>query len=131
MPEDNSVKDRFLAWLSGTVSPAQLSDLYVVFDDVERYCISMRIVTKPILSITNLDVIKNVIGTLEKDRSFRNHFKRNLAKIDSFLKPVADTQKRICVIAVLSALVDFKFNAIIALRVAVENRVRLVTVLVD
>lgn len=86
MPEDNSVKDRFLAWLSGTVSPAQLSELYVVFDDVERYCISMRLVTKPILSITDINVIKNVIETLEKDRSFRTHFKRNLSKIDSFLK---------------------------------------------
>ena len=45
--------------------------------------------------------------------------------------PVADTQKRISVVAVLAALVDFKFHAEIALRVTIKDGVGLVIVLVN
>ena len=45
--------------------------------------------------------------------------------------PVADTQNRISVVAVLSALIDFKFHAEITLAVTVKYRVGLVIVLVN
>ena len=45
--------------------------------------------------------------------------------------PVADTQKRISVVAILAALVDFKFHAEIALAVTVKYRVGFVVVLVN
>ena len=45
--------------------------------------------------------------------------------------PVADTQKRISVVAVLAALVDFKFHAEIALAVAIKYRGGFVIVLVN
>ena len=45
--------------------------------------------------------------------------------------PVADTQKRISVVAVLTALVDFKFHAEIALAVAIKYRGGFVIVLVN
>ena len=40
--------------------------------------------------------------------------------VDMLRNPVADTQNRISVVAVLAALVDFKFHAEIALAVAVK-----------
>jgi len=45
--------------------------------------------------------------------------------------PVADTQKRISVVAVLATLVDLKFHAKIALAVTVKDRVGLVAVFVN
>ena len=45
--------------------------------------------------------------------------------------PVADTQKRISVVAVLAALVDFKFHAEISLAVTVKNGFGFVVVLVN
>ena len=51
--------------------------------------------------------------------------------VDVLRNPVADTQKRISVVAVLAALVDFKFHAKIALRVTIKDGVGLVIVLVN
>ena len=46
-------------------------------------------------------------------------------------KPVADTQKRVRIIADLAALVDFKFHAVIALAVAKEDGVGFIAILVN
>ena len=51
--------------------------------------------------------------------------------VDMLRNPVADTQKRISIVAVLAALVDFKFHAEITLAVAVKYRFGLVVVLVN
>ena len=51
--------------------------------------------------------------------------------VDVLRKPVADVQKRIRIVTALAALVDLKFHAEIALRVAVKYRVRLVAVFVN
>ena len=51
--------------------------------------------------------------------------------VDVLRNPVADTQKRISVVAVLTALVDFKFHAEITLAVTVKYRVGLVAVFVN
>ena len=51
--------------------------------------------------------------------------------VDVLCNPVADTQKRISIIAILAALIDFKFHAEITLAVTVKYRVGLVVVLVN
>ena len=51
--------------------------------------------------------------------------------VDMLRNPVADTQKRISIISILSALVDFKFHAEITLAVTVKYGVRLVVILVN
>ena len=51
--------------------------------------------------------------------------------VDMLRNPVADTQKRISIIAVLTALVDFKFHAEITLAVTVKYRFGLVAVFVN
>lgn len=86
MSENIIIQKQFYTWLSGMVSSARLSELNTVFDDVEKYCIAMRIIPLPILSITDTSKINEVIKTLEIDRSFREHFKHNLPTIFLFLK---------------------------------------------
>ena len=51
--------------------------------------------------------------------------------VDMLRNPVADTQKRISVVAVLAALVDLKFHAEIPLAVTIKDRVGLVVVFVN
>lgn len=86
MSENQIIQKQFFTWLSSTVSSSRLSELNTVFGDVDKYCIAMRIIPHPILSITDTSEINEVISTLEKDRSFSNHFKHNLSTIFLFLK---------------------------------------------
>ncbi|MGN0683553.1 MAG: hypothetical protein ACI4JY_07740 [Oscillospiraceae bacterium] len=90
---------------------------------MERYCISMRIVKKPILSITDIDVIKDIIGKLEKNRSFRIRFKRNLSKIDSFLKLYIQFLKNNPDLSVQAVTLPEKHNTGVAKKVNNTERI--------
>lgn len=86
MPESESVRNMFLEWLSGTVSPALLSELYFIIDETEKYCINRRIISQPFLSTTDISTLQNNIRVLNADRYFRMRFRRNMAKINSFFQ---------------------------------------------
>lgn len=74
MSDNRNVQEQFFAWLSKFVSGSQLSELYLVIDDIDRYCISMRITSRSFVSITDPSIVKKVIEVIKNDRSFRCHY---------------------------------------------------------
>lgn len=82
-----SVEELFYQWLSARVSPAQLSEFYMAFTDIESFCISRKILHKPLFQTTNLDVLREVLRTVESNKVFRfSHNKRFLRKISSAIR---------------------------------------------
>ena len=57
---ENKLRNKFFVWLSGRVSSVQLSELHLVYDDIEQFCISYEILKQPIFQTTNLEVLAKV-----------------------------------------------------------------------
>ena len=51
-----NVQERFFAWLSARVSPAQLSEFYIVCKDIESFCMSKRILTLFLIMFYNFAI---------------------------------------------------------------------------
>lgn len=46
VPDTKSIQDQYFAWLGTQVSPAQLSELYMVYTDIEDFCLKSNIIRK-------------------------------------------------------------------------------------
>ena len=76
-----NVQERFFAWLSARVSPAQLSEFYIVCKDIESFCMSKRILTESLFETTSTVVIQGVIDTIKSNRMFQLKYFRQLGKM--------------------------------------------------
>ena len=93
MPEVKTIQDQFITWLSGKVSPARLSELYIVFNDIESFCIQRKIINKKLFETTELSEIKAVIETIYSNKVFRFTYKKKLSKMCSAIKYYYDFLK--------------------------------------
>lgn len=51
MPGTNFRQDQYFVWLAPQVSPTQLSELYVVYADIENFCLKRKIIKKICLNL--------------------------------------------------------------------------------
>lgn len=86
MPNAKSIQDTYFAWLASQVSPAQLSELYVVYADIEDFCLNRKIISKKIFELNNLADIRKVLSAVESNRVFRFTYKRSLSKMSSAMR---------------------------------------------
>lgn len=86
IPVIKSVQDQFLAWLGTQVSPTQLSELKVVYADIESFCIQRKILKMKLFETTKPEVIKKVVDTVNSNKVFRFTYKRNLNKMITAIK---------------------------------------------
>lgn len=73
----------FMSWLSTKVSPAQLSELYWCYTEIESACTKARILNKPLFETTNMETINSVQRFIEQDKVFRLRHFRQFAKLVS------------------------------------------------
>lgn len=66
-----SNEERYAAWLSSKVSPDTLSELYYLYNDIDKYMQRNKIISSPLLTITDISIIKNVQRTIEQSKLFR------------------------------------------------------------
>lgn len=76
-----NVQENFFAWLSARVSSAQLSEFYNVCKNIESFCMSKRILTKPLFETTNMVALQGVIDTIKSNRMFQFKYFRQLGKM--------------------------------------------------
>lgn len=65
------VQEKFYEWLSARVSPAKLSEYYIVCKDIESFCMSKCILNEPLFETTNIDIIQGVIDNIKSNRMLR------------------------------------------------------------
>ncbi len=72
-----NVKKKFINWLSTRVSSSQLSELHMVYKDIESLCIRDQILTVPLFETTDFDILQKVSYAIRTNRKFRLlHFRR-------------------------------------------------------
>lgn len=72
MAEDKSNKEeRFMKWLSKQVSPAQLSELYMVFLEVEQYAKKTKIIDQSLYENIDLALIKRIRGGIDAEQNIQ------------------------------------------------------------
>lgn len=75
----------FMSWLSRKISPAQLSELYIVFQEIEQQATKTRIVKQSLYENANVDVFQNIRSNIEQGKVFRFIHKQQTEKINSAL----------------------------------------------
>lgn len=73
-----SNEERYAAWLSSKVSPDTLSELYYLYNDIDKYMQRNKVISSPLLTITDISIIKNVQRTIEQSKLFRMSRKSKL-----------------------------------------------------
>lgn len=76
----------YLTWLSQKVSPAQLSELYMMYEIIDTFCIKRKVLEKPLLQTTELEIVKAAQQMIEQNKVFRFLHKREMKKISSAMK---------------------------------------------
>ena len=75
----------FMTWLSKKVSPAQLSELYMVFQEIEQQAKKAKIVKKSLYENTDIVVFKKIRSNIEQSKVFKFTHKRQMGRINSAL----------------------------------------------
>ena len=75
----------FMSWLSRKISPAQLSELYMVFQEIEQQAKKARIVKHSLYENANVDVFQNIRSNIEQGKVFKFIHKQQTEKINSAL----------------------------------------------
>lgn len=76
-----TVEDDFMHYLAGKVSPAQLSELYTCYSEIEAFCLKVKVLKKPLFETTDFEIIKNVQRTIEQNKIFKITHKKQFGKI--------------------------------------------------
>ena len=78
---EKSVKDDFMRYLAEQVSPAQLSDFYICYSEIETFCLKIKVLQNPLFQTTDIETIKKVQRTIEQNKFFRITRRKQINKI--------------------------------------------------
>lgn len=78
-------EDLFIDWLSKKVSPAQLSELYIALQEIEKQAKKSRIVRTSLYENIDAKVYKRIRSDLENSKIFRFQHKRQMGVINAAL----------------------------------------------
>ena len=81
MSGGRAVENDFMKYLSERVSPAQLSELYRYYSEIEAFCLKIKVLKKPLFETTDFEIIKKVQRTIEQNKIFRITHRRQIKEI--------------------------------------------------
>ena len=80
---ETSTENLFVAWLADKVSPAKLSDLFIMLVEIEEYFLQKGILKRKLFETTELDVIDSVISMMGSNALFRFKYRKKLIRMRS------------------------------------------------
>lgn len=84
--ENKSLEEKYLNWLSAKVSNAQMSELYMAYSQIEEFCLSRKILKKPLFETNELDILAKVRNTIESNGFFRFRYRNQTKKMSSAIR---------------------------------------------
>lgn len=75
----------FLSWLSSNVSPAQLSELYLAFSEIEQQAKKSKLIRRSLYENLAVSTVKKIRADIERSRIFKFTHKRQWGRILSAL----------------------------------------------
>lgn len=82
---EKKMQEQFSQWLPKQLSPAQMSEIYVTYYDMDEYLQKEKILSSPILETYDVSKIKNIEEMIDKNGAFRYIHR---AKIDKYSKAI-------------------------------------------
>lgn len=79
--ETNSVENDFKQYLASKASPAQVSELYRCYSEIEGFCLKVKVLKNPLFHTTDFEVIKKVQRTIEQNKIFRVTHRKQYNKL--------------------------------------------------
>ena len=79
-------ENKFLTWLSGKVSPAQLSELYIAYQMVENQAREDDLIQASLFEQPNSNFFNQIRVRLEQSRTIKNKFKGKASAVDGIIK---------------------------------------------
>lgn len=95
---DANMQERFFTWLSERVSPAQLSELYMAYNDIDKYFVGKKVLKAHLFQTTDLAILSQIRNTIEGDRYFRVLYKRSLRIISAAMRYYMDFLKESAIV---------------------------------
>lgn len=83
---DMKMQDRYYSWLSGRVSPAQLSELYLIYNEINKYFVGRKILKVSLFQTTSLKILSQVRNTIEGNKFFRLKHKNSVNKMSTAIR---------------------------------------------
>lgn len=68
---EKKMQEQFSQWLSKQLSPAQMSEIYVTYYDMDEYLQKEKILSSPILETYDVSKIKNIEEMIDKNGAFK------------------------------------------------------------
>ncbi len=69
-----TVEDDFLCGiLLNECLPAQLSDFYICYSEIETFCMKIKVLQNPLFETTDFETIKEVQRTIEQNKIVQNN----------------------------------------------------------
>lgn len=91
-----SYEKSFSEWLARQVSPAQLSAIYFVFTDISEFCLSRKILKKPLFETDDLATLADVRETVEHSKVFAFSYRKQkiimIAAIRHYCRFIKETK---------------------------------------
>ncbi|WP_455654126.1 hypothetical protein [Phascolarctobacterium sp.] len=81
-----SVQEQFFKWLSDKASPAQMSELYFTYSEIESFCIERKILEQPLFETKSVQVIASVKSVVDSNKLFRFMHKKKIRKMQSAMQ---------------------------------------------
>lgn len=82
---EKMMQEQFSQWLSKQLSPAQMSEIYVTYYDLDKYLEKEQILSTPILETYDINKIKRIKEMIDKNGAFRYIHR---AKVDKYSKAI-------------------------------------------
>lgn len=79
-------EDRYMSWLADKVSPAQLSELYVTYKNIESECTKAHVIRESLFECMNIVEIDKIRSTVEGNKLFCIFHKKESGKISSAIR---------------------------------------------
>lgn len=76
--QETTFEKSYVEWLSNKVSPQKLSHFYLLYPEIETFCLKRGILRKQLFKVIDLDVIKKVVRTVEENKLFQISHKRKV-----------------------------------------------------
>jgi len=84
--EEQNNGDVFSSWLVLQKPPMQLSGLLWIFEEIEHFCLKLKVLHAPLLNTTDVETLAKVKKTIESNKFFTISHRKQMNKIVSAMK---------------------------------------------
>ena len=79
-------EEKYLKWLSKKISAAQMSELYIVYAQINDYFLEKRVLRDPLLETTDKRILAVIQKTIDENKIFRFKHKRQINKMSAAIR---------------------------------------------